>query len=1704
MGYDHESREKLAVEFQEKWNRKLEGVSEEVKALAEYMEQEDVGRNGKIRPPEEAFQFMAEEGMLPSRMMEEHYGELVGLYVPEEKREEYYQFTDKMNRSGNTVSDRLQKIFQFLFAYKVLDFYGGNLAAYLRKELPEELLDFQAHTNLYHTGCLSDLVAAAIDAQDAEVIRTIEAMLGGKRKTAGEGGEEESGTSMADPFAEAERPVEIDRNAVWGVVKSSDSSMYELLGRYLLSAGIQDGIREMICRAANRGTIEAFIFLFGCICERHLYRFGSVRLILMEWLDVWDSKGLDMLMKQYGKQMQEALRDRERALEFCRSSDRILIYIGLWGLERRDRNGAMEVLREFSGKGTKDQLMVMAYFNTCQWTRSTCRVMADRVLCAGKDALDLELTAAYWDAGCLTLKEYRKYAWKRREDGSFFYPEVSHPEEFCRYFFQSVEDAAEKTEFLLCLLQKMPAKEVKYEPCVFPWHSAKITVSGVLKQLCFLAHMRNDRELTDYVLEHIGEIKKSTNMGSRGDYVELLLNYPSEKKQADMLVALLADKESDTRKAAAELLDGCELEDSHYKTMEGYLRLKNGEIRRYVIGFLRNQREERIPGTVERLLASGDGKMREGALDLILEVVKEKTSGIRLTEELRRLASQVKNPKENEKILLQQIMEEAEEEEPEQEGFGLYRKGVELVFPKMKADRRSVEAYFAIGRSDVDSMLKKLAAMIEENADCIYPVRDGEAIRLDDYLNHAHRETYDGEYPFRELWERFYEEEIKEDRKLGLLVLCMACPLGGRKTEEQERFNRQMRGLLGETVAVYMLPAKLRPREGALRKALNVLSGIYGTGDLGKAGMELFRCMLEEIPAEEIWYEKERYGWKSLLDVSPMYRIRRALEERADAETFAERFWLYARMDETYRFHESRGREYRERCGNEDLLDVEAYVKACALGLIGEEIVFRNIFEKWGLQYALEKLGYFERTEDAVRKKFVKKALWGESEEEGLEFLEAGDRIYTRLTDRILEDELKRGEMPTVFSEYIGGISCIYGMDYFVEILKALGDGKLDRNGGRKGGKRECLSHLLAVCMPKEGEDGMRLKELVKDEKGRTVIADRRLVEAGMYAPQWLGILEEYFGMEGFQSGCYYFIAHMSEWFGERRKAMIARYTPLPAEELRAGAFDCKWFGQVYETLGEKRFGWLYDAAKYISDGSKHVRARKYADAALGRVTAEELEAEIAVKRNKDLLMSYGLVPFRDKRDILRRYEFLQRFLKEGRNFGSMRRTSEVDAVKMALRNMASAAGYADTMRLTLAMEGETVKEYGKYMEWHETDGVRIRIETDGQGVPSVVCEKDGKRLKSVPAKMKKEKWTVSLLAVYKKLREQNRRCIRMFEQAMKERERFCYGELLELSQNPIAAPILKGLVFIPAESGTGGAGRKSGYFSENGLLDAEGNRIAAEPDTVLRAAHPVELFREGTLEAYQRGCYALIDAGTVKKQPFKQVFREFYIRLEEELDQKQSHAFAGYQVEPSKALACLKSQGWMADAEEGIQKICYGENIIAGIRVLSDWITAEDLMTPSIDWIDFYDRKNHEPMYIRDVPEVVYSEIMRDADLAVSVAYAGGVDPETCRSAMEMRKVIAEYNLPLFGIGNVEFVKNHAVIHGKRADYTVHMGSGVVHRKGGPQIYIKAVPAQRRGRIFLPFVDEDPKTAEILSKIILFARDEKIRDPEILKQIGR
>jgi hypothetical protein len=126
----------------------------------------------------------------------------------------------------------------------------------------------------------------------------------------------------------------------------------------------------------------------------------------------------------------------------------------------------------------------------------------------------------------------------------------------------------------------------------------------------------------------------------------------------------------------------------------------------------------------------------------------------------------------------------------------------------------------------------------------------------------------------------------------------------------------------------------------------------------------------------------------------------------------------------------------------------------------------------------------------------------------------------------------------------------------------------------------------------------------------------------------------------------------------------------------------------------------------------------------------------------------------------------------------------------------------------------------------------------------------------------------------------------------------------------------------------------------------------------------------------------------------------------------------------------------------------------------------------------------------------------MRDVDLMVSVAHRGGVDPETTASTVEVRLALLRETLHLLKIQNVRLAENHAFVDGKLGAYNVHLGSGTVHRQPGGSLCIIPVHSQHRGRLFLPFADNDPKTAEIMSKVLLLAQDDKIKDPKILEQL--
>ena len=347
-----------------------------------------------------------------------------------------------------------------------------------------------------------------------------------------------------------------------------------------------------------------------------------------------------------------------------------------------------------------------------------------------------------------------------------------------------------------------------------------------------------------------------------------------------------------------------------------------------------------------------------------------------------------------------------------------------------------------------------------------------------------------------------------------------------------------------------------------------------------------------------------------------------------------------------------------------------------------------------------------------------------------------------------------------------------------------------------------------------------------------------------------------------------------------------------------------------------------------------------------------------------------------------------------------------------------------------------------------------------------------------------------------KALKDQYSRTKLMMEQAMEDRTAFEAWELLELFKNPVVAPILKPLLVMPEPADqTKPAGL--GFLTEEGIVDYQGNLTTVSSKERLLIVHPFDLYREGHWSEYQK----LLFQKQIR-QPFKQVFRELYVKLSEELEKGESMLFSGNQIQPQKTVGALRGRRWVADYDDGLQKVYYKENIVARIYAMADWFSPGDIEAPTLEWVVFLDRKTGMTMKIKEIPDVIYSEVMRDVDLAVSVAHAGGVDPEASHSTIEMRRALVECNLALFGISNVKVEGNFALIKGKLGEYTVHLGSGVVHQMGNAMLYVVPVHSQHRGRIFLPFVDEDPKTAEIMSKILLFAEDTKIKDPGILSQI--
>ena len=1664
--------------------------------------------------------YLGQPDAIPSDFFKSVMPDMEG-WIPDYLLDDFYCSVDAVNkwqidrslfrRSSRTKRYRvyIPHMFSILHEYHKMGMYGTDIVSLLQGTASEEIVQIYRY---YQSGiCKFGMSRYWIQ---AELDRGNTALV----------------TILKDILLEENAANLLSNEMISGIVQSECHELYEALGQLLLTARLQEGLRQVICQNMDSGTLDAFLYLFDIVVREDLLRYSSVLRTVGTWTGLLgEEEGkLERIGKKQIALIAQYLSNEDARTKALQSEDSMQIYLALWSYGVQEIGTACEVMEELIMKGTGHQRLVGCYYmNVMRFNRTYVHQITKQVVRHFHHETDTMAVVIHG-----FMPEYMSYADKiamRKELRENDYNSEGMERHYAQVeeYFADGKECQEFYNILWEMLGLVLKKSIDICPCVFPWNKASLQRTDIICRLAIIASALRDEEKITQIAKLLPKI--SADSYNRTSVMLLTLVPPYDAAQRELLIGCVGDR-SDTGFIAGKIASHMELLQKDYLQLEEMLKYKNGEIRKTVLSILYQMPDEPLYDCINRLLSDKKEEKRTAGLDLLLRLQNDLARQV-LFEKSVLLLELLKSPTTKEEIMIRQLQKVVVTGDTKENGYGLYDINAEYV-PEF--DEEFLEECNALYKdlfadetrlNGVPEILTKLDALIEEHKYDEFETEWGAVYILTDSIRGLCSD-YRKTIPMEELWEDFYQREIG-DCETCLLLYLYICVLKGDEPHFEEYGEPFVEELYGK---IFLQPLSMV----WIREAYAVIRALNKKHRdsllLQKCSVSVANKLLHlEKPLICSWKSgkkkdengNDRQLKRSILTYAPIQIFTVPLGMSDSQALFDKIFPYQYELASRHGFclpGDSEKRGYASKsAGSMAFPSMEYYITACVKGMISMDYLYKILFEESGRNDTMRHLScivcfYRERNDsiqsrkrhapwvDRYRRDIVERLLGHPIQEtfsqEDEERLQLAMKLYQDFSGLMIEAELTRGDGETEFSRNIYGVGRIFGVSNFVRILCALGTEALERSSyfdsfwSTEEGvtKKRSLCHMLQVCIPDYHDDAKGLQEHLQG----TDIKESRLVEAAFYAPEWIPLVGDYLGWDGFVSGCYYFMAHMKERFDDKRKAMIARYTPIEISDLNDGAFDVNWFKQVYCQLGESHFRMLYDGAKYISDGAKHTRARKYADAALNQYELKDMEREITAKRNKDLVMAYGLVPIQGEKDVQNRYLFLHEFKKESKQYGAQRRASESRAVDLALQNLSVNAGYQDVTRLILQMERLVYEERKGQFEPYQIEDIAVWLSVGENGTCELCCEKSGKRLKTVPAKYKKNEYVVGLNESKKQLTEQYRRTKTMFEDAMEKESPFTFGELKCLIYHPVIAQIVSKLVVR--------TDYVMGFIRENGLLPVEQGKQVVEisDDTLVRVAHPYHLYRTGNWHAYQQYIFE-----QQMIQPFKQVFRELYVKTEEESNMFHSLRYAGNQIQPARTVGCLKSRHWVADVEAGLQKVYYKENIVAQIYALADWFSPADIESPTLEWVVFTDRRTGEELRIKEIPDVIFSEVMRDVDMAVSVAHAGGVDPESSHSTIEMRKIIAEFTLKMFKLCNVQFTDHHAIVSGRLANYRIHLGSGVVHQEHGPMIQVLPVHSQRRGRIFLPFVDEDPKTAEIITKILFFAQDEKIKDPLILSQIG-
>ncbi len=261
-------------------------------------------------------------------------------------------------------------------------------------------------------------------------------------------------------------------------------------------------------------------------------------------------------------------------------------------------------------------------------------------------------------------------------------------------------------------------------------------------------------------------------------------------------------------------------------------------------------------------------------------------------------------------------------------------------------------------------------------------------------------------------------------------------------------------------------------------------------------------------------------------------------------------------------------------------------------------------------------------------------------------------------------------------------------------------------------------------------------------------------------------------------------------------------------------------------------------------------------------------------------------------------------------------------------------------------------------------------------------------------------------------------------------------------------------------------------------------------------------------------------------RQPFKQAFREVYLLTPaEEAAGAHSSRFEGHIVHYSRLRALFKDRGWASNYLgfwDGGHDDGAARRVLAGGEwrvTLSHHLYEEGFAQTSVMYFERQAGASWRQAPLAEVPPLVFSEAMRDADLFIGVTsimsdpHGAEWGPGALRdhwaersfaelsSSAEVRRDALARLLPRLAVADrCTLAGRFLVVRGDLRTYKIHLGSANILMEPN-DAYLCIVAKAAAPGLFLPF-EEDGRLSLILSKAFLLADDAAITDPTITRQI--